>query len=92
MPFVFVLILAAKTLVTLSIKDREKKTPQVEADPSVSRTSLASMLGEPGMKLCLPLHFWCFDLVPLSYWLCEGIWANNTIADFLQILNAPWKT
>jgi hypothetical protein len=89
---VFVLILAAKTLVTLSVKDREKKTLQVEADPSVSRTSLASVLGEPGMKLCLPLRFWCFDLVPSSCWLCKGTWANNAIANFLQILNAPWKT
>jgi hypothetical protein len=56
MPFVFVLILAAKTLVTLSAKDREKKTPQVEADPSASRESLASMLGEPGMKQRLSLY------------------------------------
>jgi hypothetical protein len=67
MPFVFVLILAAKTLVTLSVKDREKKTPQVEADPSVSQTSLASVLGEPGMKLSLPLRFgvstWCLHHV-----------------------------
>jgi hypothetical protein len=72
-PLVFVLILAAKTLVTLSVKDREKDTPQTEMDPSASRTSLASMLGEPGMKLCLPLCFWCFDLVPSPCWLCEGI-------------------
>jgi hypothetical protein len=56
MPFVFVLILAAKTLVTLSAKDREKKTPQVEANPSASRASLASVLGEPGMKQCLSLY------------------------------------
>jgi hypothetical protein len=56
MPFVFVLILAAKTLVTLSAKDREKKTPQVEADPSVSRASLASVLAEPSMKQCLSLY------------------------------------
>jgi hypothetical protein len=50
MSFVFVLILAAKTLVTLSAKDRDKKA--LEADPSASRTSLASVLGEPGMKQC----------------------------------------
>jgi hypothetical protein len=56
MPFVFVLILAAKTLVTLSGKDREEKTPQVEANPSASRASLASVLGEPGMKQFLLLH------------------------------------
>jgi hypothetical protein len=92
MPFVLVLILAAKTLVTLSAKDQEKKNPQVDANPSASRASLASVLGEPGMKLCLSLHFWCFDLVPSSCWLCEGVWANNMIANFLQILNAPWKT
>jgi hypothetical protein len=35
-PLVFVLILAAKTLVTLSVKDREKDTPQTEMDPSAS--------------------------------------------------------
>jgi hypothetical protein len=56
MPFIFVLILAAKTLVTLSTEDREKKTPQVEANPSASRASLASVLGEPGMKQCLSLY------------------------------------
>jgi hypothetical protein len=56
MPFVFALILAAKTLVTLSTKDLEKKTPQVETDPSTSRASLASVLGEPGMKQCLSLY------------------------------------
>jgi hypothetical protein len=56
MPFVFVLILAAKTLVTLGAKDREKQTPQVEADPSASRASLASVLGEPGMKHRLSLY------------------------------------
>jgi hypothetical protein len=50
------------------------------------------VLGEPGMKLCLSLRFWCFDLVPSSCWLREGAWANNAIANFLQILNAPWKT
>jgi hypothetical protein len=55
MPFVFALIFAAKTLVTLSAKDPEKKTPQVETDPSASRTSLASVLGEPGIKQCLSL-------------------------------------
>jgi hypothetical protein len=56
MLFVFVLILVAKTLVTLSAKDQEKKTPQVEANPSASRASLAYVLGEPGMKQCLSLH------------------------------------
>jgi hypothetical protein len=56
MPFVFVLILAAKTLVTLSAKDRGKKTPQVEANLSASRASLVSVLGEPGMKQCLSLY------------------------------------
>jgi hypothetical protein len=55
MPFVFALILAAKTLVTLSAKDPEKKTPQVETDPSALRTSLASVLEESGMKQCLSL-------------------------------------
>jgi hypothetical protein len=55
MPFVFALIFAAKTLVTLSAKDPEKKTPQVETDPSASRTSLASVLEESGMKQCLSL-------------------------------------
>jgi hypothetical protein len=55
MPFVFALILAAKTLVTLSAKDPEKKNPQVETDPSASRTSLASVLEESGMKQCLSL-------------------------------------
>jgi hypothetical protein len=40
MSFVFVLILAAKTLVTLSTKDKEKEA---------SRTSLASALVELGM-------------------------------------------
>jgi hypothetical protein len=43
-------------LATLSAKDREKKTPQVEADPSASRASLASVLGEPSMKQCLSLY------------------------------------
>jgi hypothetical protein len=56
MSFVFVLILAAKTLVTLSAKDRDKKALQLEANPSASRTSLASVLGEPGMKQCRLLH------------------------------------
>jgi hypothetical protein len=56
MSFVFVLISAAKTLVTLSAKDRDKKVPQPEANPSTSRTSLASVLGEPGMKQCQSLH------------------------------------
>jgi hypothetical protein len=56
MPFVFTLILAAKTLVTLSAKDLEKKTPQVETHPSALRASLASVLGEPGMKQCLSLY------------------------------------
>jgi hypothetical protein len=48
MSFVFVLILAAKTLVTLSTKDKEKEALQLEANPSASRTSLASVLVEPG--------------------------------------------
>jgi hypothetical protein len=52
MSFIFMLILAAKTLVTLSTKDRDKKALQLEAFPSASRTSLASVLGEPGMKQC----------------------------------------
>jgi hypothetical protein len=55
MPFVFVLILVAKTLLTLSAKDSKEKTPQVETDPSASRASLASVLGEPGMTRCLLL-------------------------------------
>jgi hypothetical protein len=56
MSFIFVLILAAKTLVTLSTKDKEKKALQLEANPSASRTSLASALGEPGMKQRRLLH------------------------------------
>jgi hypothetical protein len=59
-----------------------RKTPQVEVDPSASRTSLASVLGEPSMKQCLPLHFWCFNLVPSSCWLCEGVRAKNMTANF----------
>jgi hypothetical protein len=42
-----VLILAAKTLVTLSTKDKEKEALQLEASPSTSRTGLASVLVEP---------------------------------------------
>jgi hypothetical protein len=49
MSFVFVLILAAKTLVTLSTKDKEKEALQLEANPSASRKSLASALVESGM-------------------------------------------
>jgi hypothetical protein len=49
MSFVFVLILAAKTLVTLSTKDKEKEALQIEANPSASRKSLASALVESGM-------------------------------------------
>jgi hypothetical protein len=64
MPLVFVLTLAAKTLATLSTKDREKDISQIEMGPSASRSGLASMLGEPGMKLRLSLCFWCFNLVP----------------------------
>jgi hypothetical protein len=48
MSFVSVLILAAKTLVTLSTKDKEKEALQLEANPSASRTGLASVLVEPG--------------------------------------------
>jgi hypothetical protein len=43
------LILAAKTLVTLSSKDKEKESLQLEAGPSASRTGLDPMLVEPGM-------------------------------------------
>jgi hypothetical protein len=56
MSFAFVLILAAKTLVTLSAKDKEKKALQLEANPSASRSSFASVLGEPGMKQHRLLH------------------------------------
>jgi hypothetical protein len=42
-----VLILAAKTLVTLSSKDKEKGSLQLEAGPSAPRTGLDSMLVEP---------------------------------------------
>jgi hypothetical protein len=56
MSFVFVMILAAKTVVTLSAKDKEKKAFQLEANPSTSRTNLASALGEPGMKQRRLLH------------------------------------
>jgi hypothetical protein len=59
-----VLILAAKTLVILSAKDKEKGAFQPEANPSTSRTSLASALGEPGMKQRRLLHSKHFDLVP----------------------------
>jgi hypothetical protein len=45
--FVSVLILAAKTLVTLSNKDKEKEALQLEAGPSSFRTGLDSMLVEP---------------------------------------------
>jgi hypothetical protein len=42
------LILEAKTLVTLSTNDKEKEALQLEASPSASRTGLASVLVEPG--------------------------------------------
>jgi hypothetical protein len=45
-----VLILAAKTLVTLSSKDKEKELLQLEAGPSASKTGLDPMLVEPGTK------------------------------------------
>jgi hypothetical protein len=48
MSFVSVLILAAKTLVTLSTKDMEKEALQLEANPSASRTGLAFVLVEHG--------------------------------------------
>jgi hypothetical protein len=41
------LILASKTLVTLSTKDKEKEALQLEANPSASKTGLASVLVEP---------------------------------------------
>jgi hypothetical protein len=66
MLFAFPLFLAAKTLVTLSIKDREKEVSQNEADPSAPRSSLASMLGEPGMKFRLSFCFLIFDFEPSS--------------------------
>jgi hypothetical protein len=47
--FDFLLILAAKTLVTLSSKDKEEESLQLEAGPSAPRTSLDPMLVEPGM-------------------------------------------
>jgi hypothetical protein len=43
------LFLAAKTLVTLSSKDKEKESMQLEAGPSAPRTGLDPMLVEPGM-------------------------------------------
>jgi hypothetical protein len=43
-----VLILAAKTLVTLSSKDKEKELLQLEVGPSAPRTGLDPMLVEPG--------------------------------------------
>jgi hypothetical protein len=43
-----VLILVAKTLVTLSSKDKEKESLQLEAGPSAPRTSLDHMLVETG--------------------------------------------
>jgi hypothetical protein len=46
--FVSVLILAAKTLVTLSNKDKAKDALQLEAGPSASGTGLDPMLVEPG--------------------------------------------
>jgi hypothetical protein len=49
MSFVSVLILVAKTLVTLSTKDKEKEALQLEANPSASTTGLASVLVEPSM-------------------------------------------
>jgi hypothetical protein len=56
MSFIFVLILAAKTLVTLSTKDKEEEALQLEANPSASRTSLASVLVELGMIRRQLLH------------------------------------
>jgi hypothetical protein len=50
MTFVFMMISVAKTLVTLSVKDKEKKAFQLEANPYASGTNLASALGEPDMK------------------------------------------
>jgi hypothetical protein len=47
--FDFVLILAAKTLVTLSSKDKEKELLQLEVGPSAPRTGLDAMLVDPGM-------------------------------------------
>jgi hypothetical protein len=44
-----VLILAAKTLVTLSSKDKEKESLQLEVGSSTPRTGLDPMLVEPGM-------------------------------------------
>jgi hypothetical protein len=75
--------LAAKTLVTLSIKDREKEVSQNEADPSASRSSLASVLGEPGMKFRLSFCFLIFDFVPSSCWRCEGYTLDNVVVDHL---------
>jgi hypothetical protein len=43
-----VLILAAKTLVTLSSKDKEKELLQLEGGPWAPRTGLDPMLVEPG--------------------------------------------
>jgi hypothetical protein len=43
-----VLILVAKTLVTLSSKDKEKELLQLEAGPLAPRTGLDPMLVEPG--------------------------------------------
>jgi hypothetical protein len=42
------LILAVKTLVTLSSKDKEKESLQLEAGPSAPRAGLDPMLVEPG--------------------------------------------
>jgi hypothetical protein len=44
------MISVAKTLVTLSAKDKGKKAIQLGANPYASGTSLTSALGEPGMK------------------------------------------
>jgi hypothetical protein len=50
MTFFSVMISVAKTLVTLSAKDKGKKAFQLGANPYASGTSLASALGEPDMK------------------------------------------
>jgi hypothetical protein len=81
--FAFPLFLAANTLVNLSIKDREKEVSQIEADPSASRSGLASMLGEPGMKFRLSFCFLIFDFAPSSCWRCEGYTLDNIVIDHL---------
>jgi hypothetical protein len=80
--FAFLLILAAKTLVTLSIKDREKGISQNEVEPSASRSGLASMLGEHGKKFRLSFCLLIFDFLPSSYWRCEGYTLDNVAVDY----------